>query len=553
MTPIVLIAPMPRPDLVITIGQPSPVLTVGVTSLIPVTVTSIGTAPASGPLTFTTTLSNGLTAPASFSNGGWVCTTSVQTVSCTTLNAAGLAPTAVTAFNIPVTPAIGTAGTTPTITGTVAPAPNETTLPNNTGSMIPTAPIAAGTSPDLALSFGTPTPAFTVNIPSIVPVTITNIGTAPATGQLVLTFNIPNNTTSPLSYSAGTGWTCNASGAILTCANPNATGLAPTGTSTLNIQLTPNANTAGQSVILNGTVSPVSSETVFPNNTSVVVVPLPISGGTVVLSIKAMLQGALVNSTGGLMRDDLRTKSLIPAVQPYTLASGFTQLNGGGTETVAANILTTAGNNAIVDWVMVELRNATTPSTVVATRSALIQRDGDIVDVDGVSPVTFNTSAVTWGSQYYVAVRHRNHLGVMTSAPITVTSTTPIVDFTTTTQGNYQYPTGDLKRSSAPQVTQSGLQAMWAGNSTGDNKVIFQGPNNDPDAIFFDVLNDINNTGQIVNFIRNNVYSRSDIDMNGKVIFQGPTNEVDIIFFEVFGHPDNTNQIINFIIWQQLP
>jgi len=81
-----------------------------------------------------------------------------------------------------------------------------------------------------------------------------------------------------------------------------------------------------------------------------------------------------------------------------------------------------------------------------------------------------------------------------------------------------------------------------------------QGPSNDPDPIFFDVISDPNNTSGFNNYVRNNVYSVSDIDLNGRVIFQGPNNEVDLIFFEVMSHPDNqVNQYVNFIIRQQLP
>ncbi|WP_188771504.1 beta strand repeat-containing protein [Emticicia aquatilis] len=550
MIPTTPIAAVLRPDLVTTIGQPSPALTEGVTSLIPVIVTSVGTAPATGPLTFTTTLANGLTAPASFSNGGWTCTTSGQTVTCTTPNTTGLAPTASTSFNIPITPAVGTAGTTPSVTGTTTPVPTETTTANNTGTMTPTAPIQSGTHPDLIIVFGTPTPVLIENVSSTIPVTVTNVGTASASGQLVVTFNIPNNTTSPLSYSAGNGWTCNASGAILTCANPNATGLAQAATTTFNIQLTPNANTAGQSVILNGSVTAVTGETVLTNNISVVVVPTPISSPSLKVSVKAFLQGAAVNGTGGLMRDDLRVKGLIPASQPYTTTNGYTHVNGGGTETVAPSVLTATGNDAIVDWVMVELRNSTTPSTVVATRSALIQRDGDIVDVNGTSAVSFNN--LTAGN-YYISVRHRNHLGVMTASPVAISATTPVVDFTSTSVANYVYPTGNLKRNTSPQVTDSGKNMLWAGNAYRDDKVIFQGPDNDVDAIFFSVMTDPTNVSSFTNFIRNSVYDNADVDMDGRVIFQGPNNEVDLIFFEVLTHPSNTSQFLNYIIWQQLP
>ena len=550
MTPAAPIAAMPRPDLVTTIGYPSPALREGVTSLIPVTITNIGNATAMGSLTFTTTLPNGLTAPASFTDGAWICSTTGQTVGCTNSNTAGVAPSTSVMFNIPVTPASGTANTTPTISGTLTPVPTEAIIANNTGTMTPTAPIQAGTSPNLTITFGSPSPALTENVASSIPVTVTNIGTATANGQLVVTINIPNNTTSPLSYSAGNGWTCNASGAILTCANPNTTGLASAASITLTIQLTPNTGTVGQSVILNGTVTPVVGEIVTTNNTSVVVLPTPIDSSSLKLTLKAFLQGAAVNGTGGLMRDDLRSRGLIPTSQPYTFANGYTQVNGGGSETVASTVLSATGSNAIVDWVMVELRNSANPATVVATRSALIQRDGDIVDVNGTSPVSFNNLAA---GNYYISVRHRNHLSVMTANTVAVSSTTPLVDFTSTSLANYSYPVGNLKRNTSPQVTDSGKNMLWAGNAYRDDKVIFQGPDNDVDAIFFSIMTDGTNTNSFTNFIRNNVYDNSDVDMNGQVIFQGPNNEVDLIFFEVLTHPSNTSQFLNYIIWQQLP
>ena len=38
-----------------------------------------------------------------------------------------------------------------------------------------------------------------------------------------------------------------------------------------------------------------------------------------------------------------------------------------------------------MDWVFLEIRNATSPYAIQASKRALVQRDGDIVDVDGVS------------------------------------------------------------------------------------------------------------------------------------------------------------------------
>jgi hypothetical protein len=87
--------------------------------------------------------------------------------------------------------------------------------------------------------------------------------------------------------------------------------------------------------------------------------------------------------------------------------------------------------------VVVELRDKTNPTVIVATRAALMQRDGDVVDTDGVSDVTFNNAVP---DLYYVVVRHRNHLGVMTGATLDLfNNQTLTVDFTnpsTPTYGN---------------------------------------------------------------------------------------------------------------------
>ena len=135
------------------------------------------------------------------------------------------------------------------------------------------------------------------------------------------------------------------------------------------------------------------------------------------LRLKAFLQGPY-NSGNGLQNDDLRTATptnLIPSTEPYTALNGFTHVDGGG-ETVAQSVLQVTGNDAIVDWVFLELRDPSDSTIVLYTRSALLQRDGDIVEVTGGSdPVQFSGAAP---GDYFVVVRHRNHLGVMTKEPV---------------------------------------------------------------------------------------------------------------------------------------
>ena len=89
--------------------------------------------------------------------------------------------------------------------------------------------------------------------------------------------------------------------------------------------------------------------------------------------------------------------------------------------------MSVAGSNAIVDWVFLEVRDGIDNNTVVATKYALVQRDGDVVScIDGVSPVYL--SCVCPGN-YYVSIKHRNHLGVMTAATMSLSATTSSYDF----------------------------------------------------------------------------------------------------------------------------
>jgi len=123
------------------------------------------------------------------------------------------------------------------------------------------------------------------------------------------------------------------------------------------------------------------------------------------LSANVFLEGPYDANTG-LMNDDLRSGNNIPLIEPFT-DLGFTHVYTGGLEMTTPAVLAVTGDNAIVDWVFVEIHNNELPLGIILTMSALLQRDGDIVQVDGVSPLEFPII-----SDYFVVVRHRNHFGV---------------------------------------------------------------------------------------------------------------------------------------------
>ena len=117
----------------------------------------------------------------------------------------------------------------------------------------------------------------------------------------------------------------------------------------------------------------------------------PAAGGFTTVNPKVLLQGAYDPVTG-LMRDDLRQLGLIPLTEPY----------GNHGESVDPAVLLQVGPQAIVDWVTVELRSAADPTQVIAIRSALLTRSGQIVDVDGSSPVLFGGIQP---DQFHLAIR----------------------------------------------------------------------------------------------------------------------------------------------------
>lgn len=141
--------------------------------------------------------------------------------------------------------------------------------------------------------------------------------------------------------------------------------------------------------------------TIFGSNTNA-------SNSCVTIAIKVFLQGAYQT---GLMQDALRSNTLLPTIEPY---------GTGNNEAITSALLAPAStpNDDIVDWLLVELRDKNDATSIVSKRAALLQRDGDVVDVDGVSAVHFPDVPP---DDYYVAIKHRNHLGVMTNSAIALT------------------------------------------------------------------------------------------------------------------------------------
>jgi len=227
------------------------------------------------------------------------------------------------------------------------------------------------------------------------------------------------------------------------------------------------------------------------------------SGGTV--GAKVFLGGA-INWSTNVMTDGLRSAGLIPTTEPYT-ALGYTLENAGAT--VSQSVLSTTGNNAPVDWVVVELKNATSGYPNVARRACLVRRDGTVIMPDGNAVISF-TSTTTVGK--HLVISHRNHLGVMSGTPIA--SNGQIIDFSTVSATT-------LYGTNAMQVNGS-RRALWPGNVNTDVLVKYTGTGNDRDP----VLTVVGGTTPNVSVPG---YRREDVNMDGVVKYTGSGNDRDVV------------------------
>lgn len=124
-------------------------------------------------------------------------------------------------------------------------------------------------------------------------------------------------------------------------------------------------------------------------------------------NVTAFLRGPW---NGTSMNTILNSGGVLPLTQPYNT----TPFNYTGTESVAS-----IPNANIVDWVLVEHRFPAsglpadaTSATITGRQAGFLLSNGTVVNLDGVTPISFNISKQGTG---FIVVRHRNHLGVMSN------------------------------------------------------------------------------------------------------------------------------------------
>ena len=208
---------------------------------------------------------------------------------------------------------------------------------------------------------------------------------------------------------------------------------------------------------------------------------------TIELKLKTFLQGAYINPNTAEedLRNDLQEAALIPLTSTYaderSAARTFDTI-----QFFSPSIL------KVTDWIFVEIRDANEPSNVLDSRSLLLQTNGDIVDFTLNNEFTNPTFDQPLVDEYFVVIKHRNHISIRTANTISSNQSFVDLDFT-----------------NDPTLVEGGENALV---EVSDN-------------IFAMIAGDFDENGQIqpsdVNdttaAIGTSAYSNADMDMNGQI------------------------------------
>jgi hypothetical protein len=174
------------------------------------------------------------------------------------------------------------------------------------------------------------------------------------------------------------------------------------------------------------------------------------------VDILAFLEGPYF---GTQMNTDLYSGNQIPNFQPYNTPP-WSYPGGENAFPIP--------NTGVVDWVLVELRDAwtagtATPATTIDRQAAFLLNDGSVVGVDGSSILQFNK---TLEHKLFIVLWHRNHLGIMTANAIPRTGAIHVCDFSTSLTKVYNGGAGYKE-----VITGSGVYGMVGGDANADGDI----------------------------------------------------------------------------------
>lgn len=164
------------------------------------------------------------------------------------------------------------------------------------------------------------------------------------------------------------------------------------------------------------------------------------------------------NTANNTMQPKLKEQNQLPAQQPFNTYPWFYEGEEGVNQVadLPANM---------VDWLLVEVQNET--GQMIAQKAVALLADGTITDVQtGIDLNTVALAGLANNENYYVLLRHRHHIDVVSAIPVMVTDLTLTIDFSDPTQ----------VMGGADQLMDmgSGKYGLIAGDATGDGIINVQ-------------------------------------------------------------------------------
>jgi len=156
--------------------------------------------------------------------------------------------------------------------------------------------------------------------------------------------------------------------------------------------------------------------------------------------IKVFLQGPYIS--GGSMNHALT--SVLPLTSPYD-------------SSVTISALPNVSPHYIVDWVDVELRTGLS-SASEQRMSAFVLENGSVVDLNGDPVLKWQYLTTT---SFYVVVRHRNHLGIMSSSQRSLSLDPQSVSIVDLTIPGSVYGGDEI----GVRVVEAGVLALYTGDA----------------------------------------------------------------------------------------
>jgi len=189
-------------------------------------------------------------------------------------------------------------------------------------------------------------------------------------------------------------------------------------------------------------------------------------------SIRVLLEGAYRYGVG-TMTTKLNEQGLLPGqtpVNPLGLKTADKQPYSGFPWYYNGNEVISSNEPNITDWVLVSLRtNPNDPATTVFKAAAMLQNDG-------VAVVAGCPSRLREFTNYYVAVEHRNHVGIVSATPTLFINGGFFYDFSITqsyipsnmpaigqkfAENRYMMYAGDVQKSAAGNEVNANDISAW--------------------------------------------------------------------------------------------